>query len=104
MPVRARVEWDSSDASLNAVGYNQRRYGLVTLKSLPDADGHTDAKKKVSTSLIPGKRYWVVVDNNNIKPAPGAGPSWWRRLMPPAKEVMKFDQVVCPTPSGHHCR
>ncbi|HBV3415914.1 TPA: hypothetical protein MIG94_18010 [Klebsiella pneumoniae] len=98
MPVRARVEWDSSDASLNAVGYNQRRYGLVTLKSLPDADGHTDAKKKVSTSLIPGKRYWVVVDNNNIKPAPGAGPSWWRRLMPPAKEVMKFDQVVCPTP------
>ncbi|HGS7366647.1 TPA: N-acetylglucosaminidase, partial [Klebsiella pneumoniae] len=97
MPVRARVEWDSSDASLNAVGYNQRRYGLVTLKSLPDADGHTDAKKKVSTSLIPGKRYWVVVDNNNIKPAPGAGPSWWRRLMPPAKEVMKFDQVVCPT-------
>ncbi|MDH2702880.1 hypothetical protein QDX86_22570, partial [Enterobacter bugandensis] len=22
MPVRARVEWDSSDASLNAVGYN----------------------------------------------------------------------------------
>ncbi|HDY9040893.1 TPA: hypothetical protein RRI54_003949 [Klebsiella pneumoniae] len=98
MPVRARVEWDSSDASLNAVGYNQRRYGLVTLKSLPDADGHTDAKKKVSTSLIPGKRYWVVVDNNNIKPAPGAGPSWWRRLIPPAKEVMKFDQVVCPTP------
>ncbi|MGX7897702.1 DUF4123 domain-containing protein [Klebsiella pneumoniae] len=98
MPVRARVEWDSSDASLNAVGYNQRRYGLVTLKSLPDADGHTDAKKKVSTSLIPGKRYWVVVDNNNIKPAPGAGPSWWRRLMPPAKEVMKFDRVVCPTP------
>ena len=83
--------------ALPILGYNQRRYGLVTLKSLPDADGHTDAKKKVSTSLIPGKRYWVVVDNNNIKPAPGAGPSWWRRLMPPAKEVMKFDQVVCPT-------
>ncbi|MEP8908779.1 hypothetical protein ABKV42_14675 [Enterobacter roggenkampii] len=98
MPVGAGVEWDSSDTSLNAAGYNQRRYGLVTLKSLPDADGNTDDKQKVSTSLILGKRYWVVVDNNNIKPAPGAGPSWWRKLMPPAKEAMKFDQVVCPSP------
>ncbi|ENW5054051.1 TPA: hypothetical protein ACIBXN_004622 [Salmonella enterica subsp. diarizonae serovar 48:i:z] len=99
MPAGANVEWDSSDASLNAVGYNQRQYGLVTLKSLPDADGNTDDKKKGSTSLIPGNRYWVVVDNNNnIKPAPGAGPSWWRKLMPPAKEAMKFDQIVCPSP------
>lgn len=98
MPVGAGVEWNSSDTSLNAAGYNQRRYGLVTLKSLPDADGNTDDKQKVSTSLILGKRYWVVVDNNNIKPAPGAGPSWWRKLMPPAKEAMKFDQVVCPSP------
>ena len=98
MPVGAGVEWDSSDTSLNAAGYNQRRYGLVTLKSLPDADGNTDDKQKVSTSLILGKRYWVVVDNNNIKPAPGAGPSWWRKLMPPAKEAMKFDQVVCSSP------
>ncbi|EOX8467506.1 hypothetical protein AIT71_004358, partial [Salmonella enterica subsp. enterica] len=34
------------------------------------------------------------MDNNNIKSAPGAGPGWWRQLLPPAKEVMVFDKTV----------
>ncbi|MEG1349653.1 MAG: hypothetical protein RSD49_16590, partial [Hafnia sp.] len=46
------------------------------------------------STLTPGQRYWVVVDNNNIKSAPGAGPGWWRHLRPPAKEVMVFDKTV----------
>ncbi|SUG16572.1 Phage-related lysozyme (muraminidase) [Salmonella enterica subsp. arizonae] len=85
MPKEARVEWDPADSNLNATGNNKRKYGLVTLKGLPE---------DTSSTLTPGKRYWVVVDNNNIKSAPGAGPGWWRQLLPPAKEVMVFDKTV----------
>jgi hypothetical protein len=85
MPKGARVEWDPTDSNLNATGSNKRKYGLVTLKGLPE---------ETSSTLIPGQRYWVVVDNNNIKPVPGAGPGWWRHLLPPAKEVMVFDKTV----------
>lgn len=85
IPKGARVEWDPADSNLNATGSNKRKYGLVTLKGLPE---------ETSSTLIPGQRYWVVVDNNNIKPVPGAGPGWWRHLLPPAKEVMVFDKTV----------
>ena len=85
MPKGARVEWDPADSNLNATGSNKRKYGLVTLKGLPE---------ETSSTLMPGQRYWVVVDNNNIKSAPGAGPGWWRHLLPPAKEVMVFDKTV----------
>nr|WP_242673396.1 hypothetical protein [Enterobacter wuhouensis] len=85
MPKGARVEWDPADSNLNATGSNKRKYGLVTLKGLPE---------ETSSTLTPGQRYWVVVDNNNIKSAPGAGPGWWRHLLPPAKEVMVFDKTV----------
>lgn len=85
MPKGARVEWDPADSNLNATGNNKRQYGLVTLKGLLE---------ETSSTLTPGQRYWVVVDNNNIKPAPGAGPGWWRHLLPPAKEVMVFDKTV----------
>ncbi|WP_230492957.1 glycoside hydrolase family 24 protein, partial [Martelella alba] len=85
MPKGARVEWDPADSNLNTTGNNKRKYGLVTLKGLPE---------ETSSTLTPGQRYWVVVDNNNIKPAPGAGPGWWRHLLPPVKEVMVFDKTV----------
>ncbi|WP_374705990.1 hypothetical protein [Escherichia coli] len=85
MPEGARVEWAPADSNLNATGSNKRKYGLVTLKGLPE---------KTSSTLTPGQRYWVVVDNNNVKPASGAGPGWWRHLLPPAKEVMVFDKTV----------
>jgi hypothetical protein len=85
MPKGARVEWDPADSNLNATGSNKRKYGLVTLKGLPE---------ETSSTLTPGQRYWVVVDNNNIKSAAGAGPGWWRHLLPPAKEVMVFDKTV----------
>jgi hypothetical protein len=97
MPEGARIEWNASDTSLTSMGFNKRRYGLVTLKGLPDIDKGDKNDKKLTTLNI-GERYWVVIDNNNIKPAPDIGPSWWRKLMPPAKDVMKFNEVVCPTP------
>ncbi|MEI9538745.1 hypothetical protein V5081_15535 [Enterobacter cancerogenus] len=93
MPKGAVIEWDKTNGSLHTVAFNQREYGLVTLLELPE---DTTEKKKES-SLTPGQEYWILVDNNNISPNP-AHPSWWQKLMPPAKEAMKFDQVVCPTP------
>ncbi|ENS4279918.1 hypothetical protein ACE07W_004440, partial [Salmonella enterica] len=48
MPKGARVEWDPADSNLNATGNNKRKYGLVTLKGLPE---------DTSSTLTPGKRY-----------------------------------------------
>lgn len=96
MPKGAIVEWNKSDGSLHTVAFNNREYGLVTFVSLSE-----DAVKKGNkTSFKPGQQYWILVDKNNIFPgASGVSqPSWWQKLMPPAKEAMKFDEVVCPTP------
>ncbi|WP_242657678.1 M23 family metallopeptidase [Enterobacter roggenkampii] len=90
------VEWDKTDGSLHTIAFNKREYGLVTLINFPEET----SKKKKGTSLKPGQQYWILVDNNNISPGTSSvvQPSWWQKLMPPAKEAMKFDQVVCPTP------
>ncbi|EMF5693780.1 glucosaminidase domain-containing protein [Enterobacter roggenkampii] len=74
------VTWDASDTSLTAT-QGGRTYGLATL----NAD---------SGKLKTGQKVWMLVDNNNIKPAPGSGPGWWDHLVPPAKEVMVFDKTV----------
>lgn len=74
------VTWDASNTSLAAT-QGGRTYGLATL----NAD---------SGKLKSGQRVWMLVDNNNIKPAPGSGPGWWDHLAPPAKEVMVLDKTV----------
>ncbi|MDI7660297.1 hypothetical protein QLZ26_09290 [Cronobacter universalis] len=74
------VTWDPSDQSLTST-HGGRTYGLATL----NAD---------SGKLKAGQRVWMLVDNNNIKPAPGSGPGWWAHLLPPAKEIMVFDKTV----------
>lgn len=74
------VTWDASDSSLTAA-HGGRTYGLATL----NAD---------SGKLKSGQRVWMLVDNNNIKPAPGNVPAWWEHLHPPAKDVMVFDKTV----------
>lgn len=96
MPKGAVVEWDKTNGSLHTVAFNKREYGLVTLINFPEET----SKKKKGTSLKSGQQYWILVDNNNISPGTSGvvQPSWWQKLMPPAKEAMKFDQVVCPPP------
>ncbi|SUY92735.1 Peptidoglycan hydrolase flgJ [Buttiauxella agrestis] len=96
MPKGAIVEWDKTDSSLHTVAYNKREYGLVTYVGLTE-DAQQRGKK---TTLKPGQQYWVLVDKNNISPGTDGvdQPSWWQQLLPPAKEIMKFDQVVCPAP------
>ncbi|UPW30036.1 M23 family metallopeptidase [Enterobacter cloacae] len=96
MPQGSVVEWDMTDGSLHTIAFNKREYGLVTLINFPEET----SKKKKGTSLKSGQQYWILVDNNNISPGTSGvvQPSWWQKLMPPAKEAMKFDQVVCPPP------
>lgn len=74
------VTWDASDTSLTAT-QGGRTYGLATLNA--------DSEK-----LKSGQKVWMLVDNNNIKPAPGSGPGWWDHLVPPAKEAMVLDKTV----------
>lgn len=96
MPKGSVVEWDKTNGSLHTVAANKRGYGLVTFVGLNE-----EAQQKGNqTSLKPGQQYWILVDNNNISPGTSGvvQPAWWQKLMPPAKEAMKFDQVVCPTP------
>lgn len=96
MPKGSVVEWDKTDGSLHTIAFNKREYGLVTLINFPEET----SKKKKGTSLKSGQQYWILVDNNNISPGTSGvvQPSWWQKLMPSAKEAMKFDQVVCPPP------
>ncbi|HAI8286379.1 TPA: glucosaminidase domain-containing protein [Escherichia coli] len=96
IPKGSIVEWDKTDSSLHTVAFNKREYGLVTFISLSEQA----MQKGKKTSLKPGQKYWMLVDKNNLSPGTGGvvQPSWWQKLMPPAKEAMKFDQVVCPTP------
>ncbi|MDY1038666.1 hypothetical protein [Lelliottia sp. CFBP8978] len=96
MPKGAIVEWDKTDSNLHTVAFNKREYGLVTYVGLTE-DAQQRGKK---TTLKPGQQYWMLVDKNNISPGTDgvAQPSWWQQLLPPAKETMKFDQVVSPTP------
>ncbi|HFT4325705.1 TPA: hypothetical protein ACHV7W_002830 [Klebsiella variicola] len=96
IPKGSIVEWDKTDSGLHTVAFNKREYGLVTFVSLSEQA----LKEGKKTSLKPGQRYWMLVDKNNLSPGTDGvvQPSWWQKLMPPAKEAMKFDQVVCPTP------
>ncbi|EOV9016566.1 N-acetylglucosaminidase [Cronobacter muytjensii] len=96
IPKGSIVEWDKTDSGLHTVAFNKRKYGLVTFVSLSEQA----LKKGKKTSLKPGQQYWMLVDKNNLSPGTDGvvQPSWWQKLMPPAKEAMKFDQVVCPTP------
>lgn len=95
IPKGAVIEWDHTNSSLHTTAFNQREYGLVTFKGLSE-----EARKKgLICTLKPGGQYWMLVDKNNILPADSvAQPSWWRPLLPPAKEIVQFDKVVCPTP------
>ncbi|ECJ2279325.1 hypothetical protein FNI37_22950, partial [Salmonella enterica subsp. diarizonae] len=58
-------------------------------------EGITDKMNLNAADLL-----WVVCDNGNLLPDHNGPerPAWWSNLLPPAKETMQFDTVVCPTP------
>ncbi|VEA74239.1 Phage-related lysozyme (muraminidase) [Salmonella enterica subsp. arizonae] len=51
-------------------------------------------------SLSTGDRVWTVCDRENLVPARDSAtrPAWWSPFLPPSRETVQFDTVVCPTP------
>lgn len=93
MPAGTRVAWDDSDISLSITSRG-RRYGLVTFRGL------SAEESQGNTRLQPGQQYWVLVDHDNLAPAAGEAtrPAWWSPLLPPFRQTLQFDRVVCPDP------
>lgn len=85
-----RVTWNKAEAADTMTGSNGRQYAHVTL-----AEPVTG-----SMSLKAGDRVWTVCDKGNLVPARDSAtrPVWWSPFLPPSRETVQFDTVVCPTP------
>ena len=85
-----RVIWDKAVSADTMTGSNGRQYAHVTL-----AEPVTGRM-----SLKAGDRVWTVCDKGNLVPARDSvtRPAWWLPFLPPSRETVQFDTVVCPTP------
>lgn len=90
LPPGTRVIWDKAVSADTMAGSNGRQYAYVTL-----AEPVTGRM-----SLKAGDRVWTVCDKGNLVPAPdsAARPAWWSPFLPPSRETVQFDTVVCPAP------
>lgn len=90
LPPGTRVVWDKAVSADTMTGSNGRQYAHVTL-----AEPVTGRM-----SLKAGDRVWTVCDKGNLVPARDSvtRPAWWLPFLPPSRETVQFDTVVCPTP------
>ncbi|HDC2662128.1 TPA: hypothetical protein O7142_004720, partial [Salmonella enterica] len=90
LPSGTRVTWDKAVSADTMSGSNGRQYAHVTL-----AEPVTGCM-----SLSAGDRVWTVCDRENLVPARDSAtrPAWWSPFLPPSRETVQFDTVVCPTP------
>ncbi|HCB1717102.1 TPA: glucosaminidase domain-containing protein [Citrobacter freundii] len=90
LPPGTRVTWNKSVHADTLTGANGRQYAHVTLAE-PVAG---------RMSLKAGDRVWTVCDKGNLVPARDSAtrPAWWAPFLPPSRETLQFDTVVCPTP------
>lgn len=90
LPPGTRVTWNKAEAADTMIGSNGRQYAHVTLEEPVTG----------SMSLKTGDRMWTVCDRGNLVPARdnAARPAWWSPFLPPSREIVQFDTVVCPTP------
>ncbi|ELT9993871.1 hypothetical protein QNZ24_004434 [Escherichia coli] len=90
LPPGTRVIWDKAVSADTMTGSNGRQYAHVTL-----AEPVTGRM-----SLKAGDRVWTVCDKGNLVPARDSvtRPAWWLPILPPSRETVQFDTVVCPTP------
>lgn len=90
LPPGTRVIWDKAVSADTMTGNNGRQYAHVTL-----AEPVTGRM-----SLKAGDRVWTVCDKGNLVPARDSvtRPAWWLPFLPPSRETVQFDTVVCPTP------
>lgn len=90
LPPGTRVIWDKAVSADTMTGSNGRQYAHVTL-----AEPVTGRM-----SLKAGDRVWTVCDKGSLVPARDSvtRPAWWSPFLPPSRETVQFDTVVCPTP------
>ncbi|RZN44172.1 MULTISPECIES: hypothetical protein [unclassified Escherichia] len=90
LPAGTRVMWDKAVSDDTMTGSNGRQYAHVTLAE--PVSGRM--------SLKTGDRVWVVCDKGNLVPERDRAtcPAWWTPFLPPSREAVQFDTVVCPTP------
>lgn len=90
LPPGTRVIWDKAVSADTMTGSNGRQYAHVTLTE--PVTGRM--------SLKAGDRVWTVCDKGNLVPARDSvtRPAWWLPFLPPSRETVQFDTVVCPTP------
>ncbi|WP_261640624.1 hypothetical protein [Erwinia mallotivora] len=90
LPSGTRVIWDKADSAGMMTGSNGRQYAYVTLAE--PVSGRM--------SLKTGDRVWTLCDSGNLLPARDSAtrPAWWSPFLPPSREAVQFDTVVCPTP------
>lgn len=90
LPAGTRVTWDTTVEADTMTGSNGRQYAHVTLEEPVTG----------SMSLKAGDRVWTVCDKGNLVPAGHrvTRPAWWSPFLPPSRETVQFDTVVCPTP------
>lgn len=90
LPPGTRVIWDKAVSADTMTGSNGRQYARVTL-----AEPVTGRM-----NLNAGDRVWTVCDKGNLVPVRDSiiRPAWWLPFLPPSRETVQFDTVVCPTP------
>ncbi|HGB2244983.1 TPA: pesticin C-terminus-like muramidase [Salmonella enterica subsp. enterica serovar Aberdeen] len=90
LPPGTRVTWDRAVSADTMTGSNGRQYAHVTLSEAVSG----------SMNLNAGDRVWIVCDKGNLVPARDSvtRPAWWSPFLPPSRETVQFDTVVCPDP------
>lgn len=90
LPSGTRVTWNKAVSTDTMTGSNGRQYAHVTLEEPVTG----------SMSLNAGDRVWTVCDKGNLIPARDSAtrPAWWSPFLPPSRETVQFDTVVCPAP------
>ena len=90
LPPGTRVAWNKAVHADTLTGANGRQYAHVTLEEPVTGN----------MSLKAGDRVWTVCDRGNLVPARDSAtrPAWWSPFLPPSRETLQFDTVVCPTP------
>lgn len=90
LPSGTRVTWNKAVSTDTMTGSNGRQYAHVTLEEPVTG----------SMNLNAGDRVWTVCDRGNLVPARDSAtrPAWWSPFLPPSRETVQFDTVVCPTP------
>lgn len=92
LPPGTQVTWNKEIHTDTLTGANGRQYAHVTLEEPITG----------CMSLKAGDRVWTVCDKGSLIPARDSAIrlAWRSPLLPPSRETLQFDTVVCPPGRG----